>query len=209
MITISVSLQKIWEKKWMLEDLLSHCTQTGVGKGRKWAKNKTNFEMAEIFFLLKSQLSNSPYGILELLWYLGWDFFALLGQMLRTSIILSILTVIWVNTDYLLVHTLDFWSLQWKRTRPCLSEVLYPITAAIADMFKWMGSLQLSLVKSKSSFFSQVQIKIFFFILIRTVSPYYHILLNWPNMSSWKRYQSEGCPHLYHKVQVAIFKFSE
>lgn len=65
MITISVALQKIQEKKWMLEDLLSQCTQTGMGKGRKWAKSKADFEMAEIFFHLKSQLSNSPYRILE------------------------------------------------------------------------------------------------------------------------------------------------
>lgn len=65
MITISVALQKIQEKKWMLEDLLSHCTQTGMGKGRKWAKSKANFEMHEIFFLLKSRLSNSPYRILK------------------------------------------------------------------------------------------------------------------------------------------------
>lgn len=43
MITISVALQKILEKKWMLEDLLSQCTQTGVGKGRKWAKNRAQF----------------------------------------------------------------------------------------------------------------------------------------------------------------------
>lgn len=35
MITISVAFQKIQEKKWMLEDLLSQCTQKGVVKGRK------------------------------------------------------------------------------------------------------------------------------------------------------------------------------
>lgn len=43
MITISVALQKIQEKKWMLEDLLSQRTQTAVGKGRKWTKNKAQF----------------------------------------------------------------------------------------------------------------------------------------------------------------------